>query len=108
MTAAKAADAGRVAAAETWVDRLRATIPTITDDDTAKAYRTVYGTESMTGLDEGGAGYLDDAIAKAKAGDFDQLKRFVLGYTYWGTQSHSRPSPQYWLGLMSSGYQSRG
>ena len=108
MAAAKAGDAGRVATAESWVDRLRATIPTITEEDTAKAFRTVYGTESLTGLDEGGAGYLDDAIAKAKAGDFDQLKRQVLGYTsyYVGPKIPGRPSPQYWVGLMSSGYQS--
>jgi hypothetical protein len=106
MAAYAAGDAGRVATAEAWVGRLRATIPTITDEDTAKAYRTVYGTESMAGIDKGGADNLDDAIAKAKAGDFDVLKRFILGYTYWPTPEPT-PSPLHYLGgLSSSGYHS--
>jgi hypothetical protein len=106
MAAAKAGDAGRVAAAESWVARLRATIPTITDEDTAQALGSAYGTEAMAGQDQTGSDAMDTAIAKAKAGDFDQLMRTVLGHTYWPTPQ-ATPSPRYYLGgLSSSGYRS--
>lgn len=106
MTAAQAYDAGRVATAEDWVGRLRATIPTITDEDTAKAFGTTNGTEAMAGQDQDGSDYMDAAIAKARAGDFTDLKRLLLGYTYWPSPQPT-PSPQHYLGGLSSrGYDS--
>jgi hypothetical protein len=105
IAATEAGDAPGAAAAEAWVDRLRATIPTITDEDTAKAYGTPYGTESLMGLDEnGGAEYFNDAIAKAKAGHFDKLRRLVLGYTYWPTPEPTPKPSHFSFGFSSSGY----
>ena len=104
IAATEAGDAPRAAVAENRVVRLRATIPTITDEDTAKAYGTLYGTESLAGVDENGADYFDDAIAKAKAGDFDTLRRLVLGHTYWPTPEPTPKPSHFTFGLMSSGY----
>ena len=104
IAATEAGDAPGADGAEAWVDRLRATVPTITDEDTAKAYGSPYGTESLMGVDENGADYLDDAIAEAKAGDFDKLRRWVLGYTYWPIPEPTpKPNHEY-FGFSSSGY----
>ncbi len=87
LTATAEGDAARAAAARGWVDRLRATIPTITNEDTAKAFHSKYGTESMSGFDVDEARYWDSAIAAAKEGRFSRLVSLTVGYTFWpGTQ----------------------
>ena len=94
LTTTANGDTERTAVAEGWVERLRATIPTITDQDTANAFHSKYGTEAMAGIDTNGARDLDQAIAAAKRGDFAQLVRFAVGFTYWPAASGPRDPGQ--------------
>ena len=69
-------DAGRAAAGETWVERLRAIIPTITPTGGATA-------EGLIGYDATWVRFWDAAMAAARHGSFGRLARMTIGPTSW-------------------------
>ena len=94
LTSTADGHATRATAARDWVGRLRATIPLITTEDTAKAFHSTYGTESMSGFDPDAARYFDHAIADAKEGRFSRLVSLTVFQTFWPGQVTPRDPGQ--------------
>ncbi len=93
IAATKAGDSPRAAVAEGWVTRLWALVPITTGSD-----------QSVPGTDPASSAYWNGAIAEAKAGSFDKVRRLARQLVPGLIKVEPYPTPTHFLGFTSSGY----